>query len=234
MKYVAALEQRLRHLRRPRMFVAHPKSKEDLPSGQRVAEQVAGSIGSWVFIGAQAVAMMIWVLINSLTFTRVLHFDQYPFVFLNLAMSAEAAFTGPVLLIAANVGAIRDHAQADRIEKLTAQNEQLAEQNCALVERMTAMEQMLDGHVGASLQAHASELRELSALVRAVHAAVTDEPIPTLDALPTLPASTLPTSAVSAETHADGSAAVPAASAEPTPAPQAAPRPAERPTRKRR
>jgi hypothetical protein len=44
-------------------------------------------------------------------------------------MSAEAAFTGPVLLIAANVGAARDHCQADRFEHLVAQNEHFEEQN---------------------------------------------------------------------------------------------------------
>lgn len=36
----------------------------------------------------------------------------------NIVMSAEAAFTGPVLLIAANVGAARDHQQAARMERL--------------------------------------------------------------------------------------------------------------------
>ncbi len=175
MKYVAALQRRLRHLARPVMFRATgPASTaaDGVSIGQRLAERVAAAVGSWVFIGAQAAAMALWVLVNTLTLTGALHFDQYPFVFLNLAMSAEAAFTGPILLIAANVGALRDHAQADRIEQLTGESEKLTAQNRDLVERILTLEQVLDEHVGQSLRAHTAELHDLSALVRAVHAAV--------------------------------------------------------------
>jgi uncharacterized membrane protein len=175
MKYVAALEQRLRHLARPIMFRATgpaTAAAEQVSVGQQVAERVAASVGSWAFIGAQAALMALWVLVNTLTFTGVLHFDIYPFVFLNLAMSAEAAFTGPILLIAANVGAIRDHAQADRIEHLTNESEQLSAQNRDLVQRLLNIEQLIDEHINSSLQAHTAELRELGGLVRAVHAAV--------------------------------------------------------------
>ena len=126
MKYVAPLQSRLRaHAHWPLLPTA---------DGQRVAERTASLIGSWRFIGAQAGVMAVWVLINTLALFRVIHFDAYPFVFLNLAMSAEAAFTGPVLLIAANAGALRDHAQYDRIEHLVAQNERLTERLATLEE----------------------------------------------------------------------------------------------------
>jgi hypothetical protein len=42
-------------------------------------------------------------------------------------MSAEAAFTGPILLIAANAGAQRDHKQAERMEKLLMRVDELLE-----------------------------------------------------------------------------------------------------------
>ena len=166
---------RLRHAARPRLFSVHaaPAHETDHPTvGQQVAERTAAAVGSWAFISAQAAVMALWVLVNTLTLTGALHFDQYPFVFLNLAMSAEAAFTGPILLIAANVSAMRDHAQADRIEKLTAQNEHLAEQNVQLVDRLVNIEQLLEEHINASLAAHTSELRDLKMLVREVHVAV--------------------------------------------------------------
>jgi uncharacterized membrane protein len=151
----------------------------DQPStGQRLAEHVAAFVGSWAFISAQAAVMALWVLVNTLTFTGVLHFDEYPFVFLNLAMSAEAAFTGPILLIAANVGAMRDHKQSDRIEHLSAQNEALAEQNRQLVEQMVSLERTVDEHVAASIRAHTIEIRQVYALMREVHTAVTGKPAP--------------------------------------------------------
>ncbi|PWT72053.1 MAG: hypothetical protein C5B60_10045 [Chloroflexi bacterium] len=151
-----------------------------ITTGQILAEKVAGGLGSWRFIGAQAGVMTIWVLVNTLAFFHALRYDSYPFVFLNLAMSAEAAFAAPVLLIAANVGAIRDHAQANRIEKLAAQNEQLAEQNEKLneqneklVAQMRDLEEMVDQHITASAKAHSAEISDLAELVRAVHTTVT-------------------------------------------------------------
>jgi hypothetical protein len=81
-----------------------------------------------------------------------------------------------VLLIAANVGAARDHLQADRIENLGKQNEQLTEQNEQLVQRLLTMEQMLEQHVIESLKTHAQELQNQGALLRAVHAAVCPDP----------------------------------------------------------
>lgn len=120
---IAPIQQRLRHLHlaisRPAAFRSHAADEGgDLTAGQRLAEHAAGAIGSWRFIGAQAVVMALWIVLN--TAIVLFRWDAYPFVFLNLAMSAEAAFTGPVLLIAANVGAQRDHAQAARMERLEA------------------------------------------------------------------------------------------------------------------
>jgi uncharacterized membrane protein len=177
MKWIDPIVTRFRLWPRPAMFTVHPDtsaSAGDMPRGERVAEQVAGSIGSWAFIAAQAGVMAIWVLINSLVLFHAIQWDAYPFVFLNLAMSAEAAFTGPVLLIAANVGATRDHKQADRIEGLAKQNEDLSAQNEQLAQRLITLEQLLDTHIATSLKAHTDELHDLGALVRAVHAAVCD------------------------------------------------------------
>jgi uncharacterized membrane protein len=116
--------------------------------GARLAEQVANAVGSWTFIKAQAGAMALWVLVNVLQATGAIHFDPYPFVFLNLAMSAEAAFTGPVLLIAANFAAGRDRAQAARIEQL---------------------ERVLDEHVNVTARQHSDELRANTELTREIH-----------------------------------------------------------------
>lgn len=186
LKSIAPIWSRLRHVRRPELFTTHsphrhaPDSGEatdQVTVGQRLAEQVAAFVGSWWFLGGQAFFLFLWLIYNTLQFT--IHFDPPPYILLNLLLSFQAAFTGPVLLIAANVGAMRDHQQADRIEKLGRQNEQLTEQNEQLVQRLIDMEQLLDTHVAQSLKAHSDELHELGGLIRAMHAVVSAPAGPT-------------------------------------------------------
>jgi hypothetical protein len=85
----------------------------------------------------------------------------------------ERCSTGPILLIAANVGAVRDHRQANRVEHLVAQNELLEEQNKGLVEQLVNIERLRDQHVAQSMAAHSAELRAVYALMREVHQNVT-------------------------------------------------------------
>jgi uncharacterized membrane protein len=174
-KTIAPIWQNLRHLPRPKMFMRSPSDTEGVTTGQHLAEQVAGGVGSWGFIGTQALIMLTWVLINALAITRIVHFDPFPFIFLNLALSAEAAFTGPILLIAANAGASRDHRQSARIEELAAQNKQLEEQSEALVEQLVGIERLIDQHVAQSLSAHSTELRAVYALTRDLHRHLTND-----------------------------------------------------------
>lgn len=128
MRHIAPLAQQLRHLSAaPRPALFHPHADEELTQGQQLAEQVASRVGSWGFIGFQAILLTLWMTVNSLAVLRMIHFDAYPFILMNLFMSAEAAFTGPILLIAANAGAQRDHRQAERMEQLLARIDTLLE-----------------------------------------------------------------------------------------------------------
>jgi uncharacterized membrane protein len=174
---------------RPKLFTVprHASANGDQPTtGQRLAEHVAAWVGSWWFLGFQSGFLVLWLIYNTLQITR--HFDPPPYILLNLLLSFQAAFTGPVLLIAANVGALRDHKQADRIEQLSAQNEAMTEQNRQLVEQIVSLEHMVDEHVAASIRAHTLEIRQLYTLVREVHTAVTGQTAPDgMDALPVNP-----------------------------------------------
>lgn len=180
LKWISPMYNRLLRAPRPRLFSVSGHSQDnngDRPTaGQRLAEHVAAFVGSWWFLGGQATFLVLWLIYNTLQFTR--HFDAPPYILLNLLLSFQAAFTGPVLLIAANVGAMRDHKQSDRIEHLTAQNETLAEQNRQLVEQVVSLERTVDEHVAASIRAHTLEIRQVYALMREVHMAVTGKPAP--------------------------------------------------------
>lgn len=69
------------------------------PASNTLADYVANKIGSWTFIISQSTFLTLWIAINSL---GPIKWDKPPFVLLNLMLSFQAAFTGPVLLMAAN------------------------------------------------------------------------------------------------------------------------------------
>jgi uncharacterized membrane protein len=80
--------------------------------GERIADGAASGIGSWRFIIIQTVLVIIWVAINITGF--IFQWDPYPFILLNLMFSVQAAYTGPILLLAGNRQAARDRAMAQR------------------------------------------------------------------------------------------------------------------------
>lgn len=173
LRWVDPIITRFRLWPRPQMFKVPPhegKAQDDARFGQLLAERVAALVGSWPFLIVQALFLVVWLIYNTLQFTR--RFDPPPYILLNLLLSFQAAFTGPVLLIAANVGAMRDHRQYDRIENLTAKTEDVGENTRELANRLIEVERQLDVHVSQSLQSHTQELRELCDLVKALHAAI--------------------------------------------------------------
>lgn len=66
-----------------------------------LADRFARGIGSWWFVGIQTIGLAVWVLLNTSAAFHWIAWDRYPFVFLNLMLSFQAAYTGPILLIAA-------------------------------------------------------------------------------------------------------------------------------------
>jgi len=76
---------------------------------ERIADRLSAVIGSWAFILTQMVILVVWVAINV---TGVTKFDLYPFILLNLFLSIQAAFTGPILLLSANRMAMVDRRRA--------------------------------------------------------------------------------------------------------------------------
>jgi uncharacterized membrane protein len=74
------------------------------------AEAFARFFGTPLFLVAQTVIVAIWIGINVAGVTT---FDIYPFVFLNLAFSLQAAYAAPLILLAQTRQADRDKAHAD-------------------------------------------------------------------------------------------------------------------------
>jgi uncharacterized membrane protein len=103
----------------------HEAHAEKQSAGDRIADRVAAFIGSWAFIIGQTGVMVLWILVNTLALFGFIRFDMYPFVFLNLFMSAEAAFATPLILMSQDRSAERDreHAQHDYDVNIEAKRE---------------------------------------------------------------------------------------------------------------
>ncbi len=72
----------------------------DLTLGQRIADNVAATMGSWRFIIIQSTMLLLWVMLN--IFAWVHHWDPYPFILLNLALSFQAAYAAPFIMMSQN------------------------------------------------------------------------------------------------------------------------------------
>jgi uncharacterized membrane protein len=68
--------------------------------GERVADRFAAFIGSWAFIIGQSILLVIWMILNVVAWVK--HWDPYPFILLNLTLSFQAAYAGPIILMSQN------------------------------------------------------------------------------------------------------------------------------------
>ena len=96
--------------------------------GDKIADGVVTTLGSWRFIIVQSVFLLFWLALNITGI--IFRWDPYPFILLNLMLSFQAAYTGPIVLKAQNRQADRDRArddhEAEEVDELfTIQLEQL-------------------------------------------------------------------------------------------------------------
>jgi uncharacterized membrane protein len=95
----------------PPVIDVNQVADEQLTVGQTIADKVAATIGSWRFIIIQSIVLTLWILLNSLAFT--FHWDNYPYVLCNLALSFEAAFSAPFIMMSQNRQAEKDRIMAE-------------------------------------------------------------------------------------------------------------------------
>jgi uncharacterized membrane protein len=81
--------------------------------GQRLADGVAATIGSWRFILFQSSAIALWITGN--VWVGAGAWDPYPFILLNLLLSFQAAYTAPAIMMSQNRLSEQDrrHAESD-------------------------------------------------------------------------------------------------------------------------
>ena len=75
------------------------------PISVRTSESIVSFIGSWKGFFTHVITISSWVLYNTFSSNP---FDPFPFIFLNLALSSEAAISACFILMSQNRAAYRD------------------------------------------------------------------------------------------------------------------------------
>lgn len=114
---------------------------------QRLADKMASKVGSWAFLIGQSTVLAGWIGCNLMP--GVPHWDEQPFILLNLVFSFASAYTAPVVLMSQNRQSEEDREHASHNYQITLQ----AAQNIEL------LHEKLDSQ-------YTQKLDELSALIQ--------------------------------------------------------------------
>ncbi len=106
---------------RKSLRAAAPKPASELTMGQKIADWVAAAMGSWPFIIIQSALLTVWIIVNVTAWIK--HWDPYPFILLNLALSFQAAYAAPFIMMAQNRQQDIDRKQADNDYKVNVKAE---------------------------------------------------------------------------------------------------------------
>ncbi|HUN56544.1 MAG TPA: DUF1003 domain-containing protein [Candidatus Binataceae bacterium] len=106
------IANRVRHLHLHKPIVnVNELEQQRLGFGARTADAFANAMGSWRFIIIQSVILTIWVVLNVIAW--ISHWDPYPFILLNLALSFQAAYAAPIIMMSQNRQAEKDRLMAE-------------------------------------------------------------------------------------------------------------------------
>ncbi|TWD74707.1 putative membrane protein [Kribbella amoyensis] len=79
----------------------------------RLSERIARFLGTGQFLVWMTGTILFWVAWNIFA-PSSLRFDEYPFIFLTLALSLQASYAAPLILLAQNRQEARDRVQYER------------------------------------------------------------------------------------------------------------------------
>lgn len=126
-------------LRRSASRNANVVDEASLTFGQRIADTVADTMGSWPFIILQSTILAIWIMLNVTAWVN--HWDPYPFILLNLTLSFQAAYAAPFIMMSQNRQASKDRIAAEIDHQVNAKAEL---EVGLLLKRIDDLEQLAD------------------------------------------------------------------------------------------
>ncbi len=113
--------------------------EEQMTLGERVADRVADTIGSWRFIIIQSMLIALWIILNVVAWVE--HWDPYPFILMNVMLSFQAAYAGPVIMMSQNRQSAKDRLAAEIDHQVNTKAEL---EIGLLVRRLDELERTLD------------------------------------------------------------------------------------------
>lgn len=128
--------------------------------GARIADKVAATMGSWPFILVQSSILALWIALNVVGVVK--HWDPYPFILLNLALSFQAAYAAPFIMMSQNRQAIVDRQEAHHDYTVNTKAELEVE---LLHEKISALQSGEIAQVLRLLQAQQGQLDRLRSLI---------------------------------------------------------------------
>jgi uncharacterized membrane protein len=91
--------------------------EKKLTFGEKLSDSIAAFGGSWTFIIFFSLVLIIWIGLNSFVLaTRA--FDPYPYILMNLVLSALAALQAPVIMMSQNRSEARDRLRGENDYKI--------------------------------------------------------------------------------------------------------------------
>ncbi|MFD0154333.1 DUF1003 domain-containing protein [Streptomyces sp. NPDC127132] len=108
---VARIRLDLPRERRPRFLPEY-----DPEAFGRMSERIARFLGTGRFLVWMTLTIIVWVVWNIFA-PATLRFDEYPFIFLTLALSLQASYAAPLILLAQNRQDDRDRVNLEQDRK---------------------------------------------------------------------------------------------------------------------
>lgn len=112
-------------LKQPEAVTIQPPAKKPRTFGQQLADKMASKVGSWAFLIGQSTILVGWVGCNLMPGAP--HWDEQPFILLNLVFSFASAYTAPVVLMSQNRQSEEDRESANHNYQITLQAAQNVE-----------------------------------------------------------------------------------------------------------
>ena len=89
--------------------------------GAKMSDVISSTVGSWRFILIQSTIIAFWIFFNTQIpegGTKIGNYllrpwDAYPFIFLNLTLSFQAAYTAPIIMMSQNRQSLIDRFNAE-------------------------------------------------------------------------------------------------------------------------
>ena len=133
----------------------------------RFSEGIARFLGTGRYLVFQTAVVMLWISWNVLFRNTEAAFDPYPFILLTLALSLQASYAAPLILLAQNRQAERDRQEVERDRRTStrtqADTEYLARELAAI--RLALGEMPTRDYLDEELERLREELERLRARV---------------------------------------------------------------------